>query len=580
MVNNADEFLSEIEKNGLDIAPAKKYLETEEGEIIDQTERKKIAEMTMAKALLGDLNTDDYSFENWDRLKDGYLRGSISFDTWKEYWADGSKRHANGNDKKQMLKDVGDEEDVTQQQTTIFRQLARDFYERQPYFFDSAKLWWLWNKKEYFWEVKDEVDIMNRFDKYFNQESEKSNIKSSIIEALRKYGRLQQPKEIKPTWIQFKKQIYDIETDKTFEPTPKYFSSNPIPWEMGTSEDTPNIDRLFKTWVKEEDVVKLYELFAFTLVPQMFIHSFHFLYSAPGMGKSTYVNLLIKFIGGKNVVSTSISRINSNPRFETLNWHKKLLITMSEVSNVNELQNSGLINQATGEDQVRAEIKGGGGFDFFNYGKFIYPTNKLLKVNATDGFGRRVRTIKFQTRFEKEKDILITIPDIEFNNLAKKCTRIAKELYITRKFNGDVDISKRMQNYQEESKTTLEKFIDNYCDISNFEDKLLLDEFIAKFNIYLKEKGERTTTKPVLSKDLRKLGWEMKRETVKSSQKTFDSYPKYDKKTYILGLTLDRQDRETPKSHLEPHEESNTDIPVLPVLPVRELNKATKSDKK
>ena len=393
--------------------------------------------------------------------------------------------------------------------TTIFRQLAKDFYDKQPFFYDSAKIWWLWNKQDFFWEVKDEVDIMNQFDKYFNQESEKSNIKAGILEALKKYGRLKQPEDIKPTWIQFKKQIYDIENDNTFEATPKYFSSNPIPWEVGESEDTPNIDKLFNTWVKEEDMVKLYELFAFPLVPQMFIHSFHFLHSPPGMGKSTYLNLLIKFLGSNNVASTSINRINSNPRFETLNWHKKLLITMSEVSNVNDLKNSGLINQATGEDPIRAEVKGGGSFDFTNYGKFIYPTNKLLKVDSDDGFGRRARTIKFQTRFEKEKDILSTIPDEEFNNLARKCMRIAKELYIRRSFTGDVDISKRMEQYQEESKTDLEKFVDK-CDTSNFEDKVLLDKFFSTYNDNLKVQGLIQTSKAVMSKELRKLGWEVK----------------------------------------------------------------------
>jgi len=108
-------------------------------------------------------------------------------------------------------------------------------------------------------------------------------------------------------------------------------------------------------------------------------------------------------LGDKNVASTSINRINSNPRFETYNWNKKLLITMSEVSNVNDLKNSGLINQATGEDLLRAEIKGGGSFDFTNYGKFIYPTNKLLKVDVSDGFGRRARTIKFKQDLKRKK---------------------------------------------------------------------------------------------------------------------------------------------------------------------------------
>jgi len=474
-----------------------------------------------------------------------------------------------------------EKEDSENQQTTIFRQLAKDFYERQPYFYDSAKLWWLWNKNEFFWEVKDEIDIMNQFDKYFNQESEKSNIKSGIIEALKKYGRKHKPKEIKPTWIQFKKQIYDIENDNSFEATPEYFIANPIPWEVGDSEETPNIDKLFSSWVKEKDIPKLYELFSFPLIPEMFIHSFHFLYSAPGMGKSTYLNLLIKFIGRKNVVSTSINRINSNPRFETYNWNKKLLITLGEVSNINDLKNSGLINQATGGEPIRAEVKGGGGFDFVNYGKFIYPTNKLLKVDSDDGFGRRVRIIKFQTRFEKEKDILNSIPEEEFSNLSKKCLRIVKELYKKRRFTGDVSISERMNNYQEESKTILERFIDTFCDTTNFEGKILLDEFFSKYNSHLQINKETRVNKSVLAKELNKLGWETKRELVVSEQQSLGSFAKKELKSFVLGISkISPITPITPYFPLLPLRGSSEILPVIPVMPdiSKEINTISKKE--
>lgn len=423
-------------------------------------------------------------------------------------------------------------------QTTIFRQLASDFYKKQPYFFDNSRVWWLWNSLEYCWEVKDEVDIMNNFDKYFVQESEKSNIKSGILEALRKQGRMNKPKDIEKSWVQFKNNIYDINTRETFEATSEYFVANPIPWEVGESEETPTMNKLFSTWVDEKDIDKLYELMAFTTVPEMFIHSFIFLFSPPGMGKGTFVNMLLNFIGTKNSVSTSMNRINANPRFETNNWNKKLLITMSEVSNVNDLKNSGLINQATGGDQIRGEVKGGGGFDFVNYGKFIYPTNKLLKVDPEDGFGRRVRIIKFKTRFEREKDVLSKIPEIEYRNLAKKCLRIAGELYKERRFTGDVDISERMNNYQEESKTPLEKFIDNNCDIDNFEDKILLDEFFSIYLKHLKESGGRQINKPNLAKELKKLGWETKREFQPSTQTNLDGTTKRELVNYVLGISF------------------------------------------
>ena len=439
-------------------------------------------------------------------------------------------------------------EEARNTHTTIFRQLAKDFYEEQPYFFDSAKLWWLWNEDEHFWENKDEIDVMNKFDKCFNQESEKGAIKSGILEALRKFGRLKHPEEVKPTWIQFKKQIHDIETGYVFDASPEYFSSNPIPWTVGLSEDTPTIDKLFSSWVNDEDLPKLYELVAFSMVPKMFIHAFHFLHSKPGMGKSTFVNLLIKFLGSKNVASTSINRINANPRFEAINWHKKLLITMSEVSNANDLTNSGLINQATGEDPIRAEIKGSGGFDFVNYGKFIYPTNKLLRIDSEDGFGRRVRIIKFKTRFEKEKDILSDIPEEEFNNLIKKCLRIAKELYFKRRFTGDVDISERMDNYQEASRTLLERFIQKECDITDFEAKMTYDEFYAHYCRFIVLNQEKHEGKSNVRKELRDIGYETTRHNWKEDNPQYNETLNtvsdgYVKKATLFGIKLKSVDK-------------------------------------
>lgn len=394
------------------------------------------------------------------------------------------------------------------QQTTIYRHLAQSFYLLQPYYYDNSKLWFLWDFEKKGWFVKDETDLLIIFDKYFMQESEKSNVKSGIIEALEKYGRQNKPLDIKPSWVQYKNIVYDVATEESFEATPKYFIANPINREIGKTEDTPIIDKLFKSWVKPEEVPKLYEFIAFATVPEMFIHSFHFLHGPPGGGKGTFVRLVLKFIGNNNACATSLDRINSNPRFETLNWHKKLLIIMSEVSDIYDLRNSGLINQATGQDLLRAEVKGGRSFDFVNYGKFIYPTNKLLKIDAGDGFGRRVRKFDFLQRFEKEKDVLDEIPEWEFENLAKKCLRIARELWQRRRFTGDVDISKRIENYQQDSKTPLERFIDKYCDLTDDTAKILFGEFYSKF---IRVTGQNVSKKEI-SWQIKNLGFENKEE--------------------------------------------------------------------
>mgnify|MGYP001593743491 CR=1 FL=1 len=394
---------------------------------------------------------------------------------------------------------------------TDFLGMAKTFIQKQPVFYDKNKMWWAWNHLEKQWIIVDEIDLLNIIDDKTISPTVDQKTKSCILEALKRAGRRNKPEEIKPSWIQFKDKMFDIENDSIFDISHKYFSTNPINWKIGETEETPTIDKLLNSWVPIEDVQRLYEIIAFSIVPKYFIHSFIFLYGPPGTGKSSFVNLLIKFIGDHNCIATSIDRINRNSRFETRNWYRKLLITQSEVSNIDDLKNSGLINQATGEDKIAAEVKGGGNFDFINYGKFIYSTNKLFKVDPEDGFGRRVRTIKFINRFEKEKDILEEIPNWEFENLAKKCLRIAKELWKKRSFTGDVSISERMKKYQEISKTPLELFINQYCDITDFNAKILFDEF---YSTYV-QKMERNDSKIKISKDLKILGFEIKLENWK-----------------------------------------------------------------
>lgn len=417
---------------------------------------------------------------------------------------------------------------------------AKCFISAQPLYYERKGQIWLWDKESYSWIKKDETDILNLIRSILPQlDTINSKERNEILEALKQVGRMNKPQEIKSSWVQFKDKIYDIETGEVFDSTPEYFVSNPINWNVGEIEDTPTIDKYFKSWVNsEDDVKKLYEIISWVIVPKMFIHAFWFLHGPPGTGKSTFVNLLIKFIGEQNKTSTSIDRINNNARFETYNWYKKLLITMSEVSSANDLRNSGLLNQATGEDSIPYEIKGGDTFSGISYGKFIYPTNKWLKIDGEDGFGRRVRYLKFENRFEKEKDILSEIPEWEFENLAKKCLRVAKELWKKRNFTGDVSISERIKGYQEISKTELEWFIENECDITAPEGKIPFGEFHSKFMIYLQQLKKGTWSLIKVSKELKKLGFETRNHSWKVEGCNFRGESNFELKNTIFGIKI------------------------------------------
>jgi len=135
---------------------------------------------------------------------------------------------------------------IEEESMSWYRKLAKDFIKEFPMFYDKARLWWLWDFENYCWVKVDKVDIMNKFDEKFIMATERQELKSRILEALKKRGRLNIPKEPSKSWIQFKDKIVDIETDEEFEATPKYFITNPVPWKLSESEETPTIDRLIR----------------------------------------------------------------------------------------------------------------------------------------------------------------------------------------------------------------------------------------------------------------------------------------------------------------------------------------------
>ena len=130
---------------------------------------------------------------------------------------------------------------------TNYIYIADEFLKKQPIYYDKNKLWWIWNFKEFKWEIIDETDILNCIDDVTKNPSTNTVIKNELLESIRRRSRKNKPKEIKPTWIQFKDTIIDIKNGEQFEASSEYFVTNPIPYNLHNEdfEETPTIDKIF-----------------------------------------------------------------------------------------------------------------------------------------------------------------------------------------------------------------------------------------------------------------------------------------------------------------------------------------------
>lgn len=343
---------------------------------------------------------------------------------------------------------------------------VRMFRLKQPFFLDDSGIFWFWKGNKYF--QTNDTDIMNMLDDElgFMGQTVNSKLKSNYMEAFRRVGRKHIPKDAPTKWIQFNNIAFSIESKKMYDVKPNYFFTNPIPWDIGKSEDTPIIDKLFVDWVGEENKKTLYELIAYCCYTDYPIQLLFCLVGSGRNGKGCFLKILDKFLGGDdNVTSTSLDLISGNnkSRFESFRLYKKLVALMGE-TNFGLLTNTSLLKQLTGGDKIGFEKKGKDPFTSYNYAKIIIASNSLPTTQDTsDGFFRRWLIIDFNNEFPEGKDITKGIPDIEYINLTKKILNILPELINCGKFTNQGEISERKRKYIISS-NPFPLFIDKCCE--------------------------------------------------------------------------------------------------------------------
>lgn len=440
--------------------------------------------------------------------------------------------------------------------------MAKQFILKTPLYYDRAKIWWVWNHVEKKWFRGDETDIMilvSRAVPFVDTVNSKE--KNEIIEALKQVARQNEPKPIDYSWVQFKDKLVNVLTGEIREATPEYFIMNPFPWDLGNSEDTPFIDNLFKEWVGEKWIPTMYEIMAFCLIPKYFIHRVFCFLGRGRNGKTTYMNLLINFLGKSNCCSSSLSLILKS-RFESIKLYKKNACIMGE-TNFTELTDDDIFKKMTGSDPVGFEIKGKDPFDEYNYAKILIATNALPEtLDKTDGFYSRWLIIDFPNQFGEGRDVIAEIPEQEYRNLARKCLGIAKRLILERKFTNEGTILERARRYEDKS-NPLQKFLDEMT-YKNPDGYVYKYQFKEEFLKWLAERGYRVWNDKEIGKKMT--------EKFEDGQRGEKSYRAW------LGISLklseQNEDKITPYTGytgyplLAPIYVTTTHLPVYPVYPV------------
>lgn len=400
--------------------------------------------------------------------------------------------------------------------------IVEDFYKKNAFFYDRTDLFWLWNTKECFWEIKDETDVLNSLSESCFFSAIKPSVKAVILNALKQYGRKQMPLDTPKTILQFKNKIFDItkhqlywdadrqewgifsrddnfnsklsqdEMEAKLIATPDLFITNPLPYELsldGFGDETPKIDRLFTEWVGEKNKKKLYQLFAYCMLPDYPIERIFCLVGSGANGKSECLRLLRRFIGDKNVTTSNFDALISD-RFEPAKLHKKLACMMGE-TNFNELSNTQLLKRlVSGKDQISMQYKFKGSFDYVNYAKIIISTNTLPPTtDKTYAFYRRWMIIDFPNQFDCKTDLSFRVSDEEIARLNRKCLKYLIELLKTKEFDNEGDCKARELMYESKSNPIETYWKENI--VEDYESTIPKWKFKEEVDSWLKARGHR-----------------------------------------------------------------------------------------
>jgi len=215
-------------------------------------------------------------------------------------------------------------------------------------------------------------------------------------------------------------------------------------------------------------------------------------------------------------------------------------------TNYSTLTKTNMLKQLSGGDLVSCEFKRKDAFDFYNTAKIIIATNSLPDTtDRTDGFYRRWLLIEFKNRFREGKDIIDEITEDEYENMARKCVRILKDLLSHGTFTGEGSVEERMQTYERLS-NPVNTFLETSC-------VLKPDEYCPTWFLYQKycdyqeKAGYRQLSEREFSTQLKSMGYEIDQKAYNFEMKKQFGYTEDDGKrsnwrtVYGIGFNTNAQ---------------------------------------
>lgn len=408
---------------------------------------------------------------------------------------------------------------------TSVQQNVDMLYKLNPFCYTKGDFFYFWSENESRWIDADNTDVMVLIDTklgitgYTND----SKITTQYMNAFKRTGRRYMPKEVPTEFVQFGNTVYNIKTQEQIKASSEYFLINTIPHEVSDDDSTPEIDKFLEEWVGSEYVLTAKQIIAYCCLNDYPINRIFVFTGGGSNGKSTFLDLIEKFIGSRNICSTSLDQLTEN-RFEAYNLFGKKVALIGE-TNFGLLQKTELIKRLSGRDTITFEAKNKGAFFGKNTAKLIISSNSLPTSDDTsDGFYRRFLILDFPNQYKEVSNILDRIPEAEFSNLARWCVNNLHKLLKSGGFHREGDIQERKMKYIMAS-NPLPIFLENHCDIDHENTAWWIphSKLYTEYAKHLVSQKRRVIKRNEFSKAMTEMGFELTKTTKNTGLNEFYS---------------------------------------------------------
>ena len=195
--------------------------------------------------------------------------------------------------------------------------------------------------------------------------------------------------------------MYDIETQRLYEHSPKYLSTIQIPHDYVENnlspEDIQLVDFLKQTKLKQDDVDMVLNYMAYSMTVDNTKKCFMCLVGGSNTGKSTLINVVNALVGKHNNSALSIQ--DMAVRFYPAQLKDKLTNCCADNSSesLNDIAN---LKKITGNDEIMYEDKGAKPYFFLPFAKlwFSFNTLPLQLEEKSDAFYERIRILEMNNK--------------------------------------------------------------------------------------------------------------------------------------------------------------------------------------